>query len=195
MDIKTNKDCYELWHGGKNLEFSYKENLKSKTGRFEYGPGLYLTTHYETAKKYSKGGGKTYKVMLKKGVDIKNVTIHLKDIVDYISTYVSKNKQKDLFIDIYQYVLDNKIKANIFLNLILYHNAVKPEKSIFLMNFLVDNGIDYAISENYNGRKETIVVVFNKEKINNINIVRAKNVNLRDYELSFDLTNNKKILM
>ncbi len=38
-----------------------KNRMIKKTqskGRYESGPGLYLTTHYETARKYAKGGRK-----------------------------------------------------------------------------------------------------------------------------------------
>ena len=42
-----------FYHGG-NLD-RYDDNLIQRKGRFEYGAGLYLTTHYETAKKYARG--------------------------------------------------------------------------------------------------------------------------------------------
>ena len=49
-----------VWHGGK-LEDSYQDSISHKKGRWEHGPGLYLTTHYDTAKKYLdivlNGGG------------------------------------------------------------------------------------------------------------------------------------------
>jgi hypothetical protein len=41
-----------FWHGG-NLD-DYNDIIAQKTGRYEWGPGLYITTHYDTAKNTQK---------------------------------------------------------------------------------------------------------------------------------------------
>ena len=32
-----------MWHGGRNLQLSYREVYGNKSKQMEYGPGLYLT--------------------------------------------------------------------------------------------------------------------------------------------------------
>jgi hypothetical protein len=63
----TEPNTMSLWHGG-DLEGAYQETISHKKGRSEWGPGLYLTTHYGTAQKYSKGSRKLYMITIKKGL-------------------------------------------------------------------------------------------------------------------------------
>jgi hypothetical protein len=52
-----------LYHGSRAWSGT-PEVRGAKKGRVEYGPGLYLTTSYETARKYSKGGGSVLRIGL-----------------------------------------------------------------------------------------------------------------------------------
>lgn len=52
-----------LYHGARAWSGT-PEVRGAKKGRVEYGPGLYLTTSYETARKYSKGGGSVLRIGL-----------------------------------------------------------------------------------------------------------------------------------
>ena len=60
------RETMTFWHGG-NLDTS--TDVSHKTGRWEYGPGLYLTTQFDVVQKYAKGSRKLYRVVVEKGVD------------------------------------------------------------------------------------------------------------------------------
>ena len=99
-----------LWHGG-NLEFG-KENISHKGGRWEHGPGLYLTTHYDTARKYAKGSRKLYRVVIKRGVNIRDVDIPMTAVKEFIDTYFVKARRKDTTSRIEKHVKDGKVNAD-----------------------------------------------------------------------------------
>lgn len=56
-----------LYHGAQRWEGT-PEIVTHRKGHAEHGPGLYLTTRYETAAKYAKGGGSVYRMELRPGV-------------------------------------------------------------------------------------------------------------------------------
>ncbi len=186
-----------LWHGGRDLEHSYREPQKSSKGRWEYGPGLYLTTHYETAQKYAKGGGKTYKVHIELGNSIDNVLLSLESAFNFIENNVVKTKRKDLLEDIHDNMkrmnLVNQVEANVFLNLIINSNCVVGEKTVSLNKFLVENSVDYSTVTRFAGRDETVVVIFNNEQIKKVSPIKAKDISLSDYELPFNAINQRKL--
>lgn len=190
-----------LWHGGRELEYSYKENLNCSSGRFEHGVGLYLTTHYETAKKYAKGGGKTYKIdlLIEPERSISNTFINLESTLNFLSTYVKKKHLKDISTDISNYLKRTNsniesIKADIIQNLIINYEAISPSNTKKLTEFLIDNGVDYGLVKNFGGRPETVVVVYNKDIIKKISAIPSKNVSLDEYILPVPESDHNKFL-
>ena len=148
----------ELWHGG-NIKDSFDETISHKKGRFEYGPGLYLITHYDTAKKYAKGNRKLYKITIREGNDANDVFIDISKVNQFIKEVVIRNKQKEILLAISKY--ENKIRGSYFINIMINYNAIKPSDSYKMRQFLVDNGIDYYMIDNPFGWRELMVVVFN----------------------------------
>lgn len=179
----------ELWHGGRNLESNYKEFGGTTKGRWEYGPGLYLTTHYERARDYAKGGGKTYLVTVEEGNTIEKTLIDITLVNEFVSRHVIKSKQKRILEDLYDNMnrlnTSPKIYANILLNLIINDEAMQNTKTHHLNRFLVENGVDYGIVERFGGRDETVLVVYNFNKIKKVNNIAAKDVELCIFEKPF----------
>ena len=180
-----------LWHGGRNLETSYRENIAPK-GRWDHGPGLYVTTSYMRAVQYAKGGGKTYKVTLEEGNMINDVEIPIDNVVNFVSKSITANKRKIVL----GYIYDNMkrlnktdtFNADTFLNIVLNEEAISKSKAPILSDFLVENGVDYSRSNNYGGAQEDILVVFNKKKIKKVEWVPAKKVSLDDYDFKIEFT-------
>jgi hypothetical protein len=162
----------QFWHGG-NLN-NYDENIAQKNGRYEYGAGLYLTTHYDTALKYSKGSRKLYLITVDKGNDINNSFLNLDDIKEFVLNNVIKNKQKEILERLEKYNQENKIKAFIFNNIILNEKALKPKNTINLREFLINNNIDYEIVDNPFGWGEKMMVLYNMKKIKDIKQITSK---------------------
>lgn len=179
----------QLWHGGRDLEYSRKEFQGANKNRWEHGPGLYLTTHYETARDYAKGGGKTYLIEVAEGNFIHETQIAIELVNDFVSRYVIGKKQKELLECIYDNMhrknSTTHINAENFLNLVFNLQAIQTPKTRELNSFLVEQGVDYGWVSNFKGRNETVLVVYNFEQIKKISPVIAKNVDLTQYELPF----------
>lgn len=186
-----------LWHGGRDLEHNYRDTQVSSKGRWEHGPGLYLTTHYETARKYAKGGGKTYQVTVELGTHIKDVELPIEKVLDFISQNVVKSKRNDLTDDIHQNMKrmnsTTHVAAETLMNLCINYEALKGEKTVSLNKLLVEHGVDYGTAERFSGRDETVCIVFNLDKIKKVKAVLAKDVSLNDFELIFPKQNNNKL--
>lgn len=166
-----------LWHGGRGLEADYLEVMAHKKGRWEHGPGLYLTTHYDTAVKYAKGGGKLYRVTVEEGRDISEVAVPIEDAIAFVERHVVGSKRKQVVADL----RDNarrvgELRAEVLVNLCLNWEAIPNSKTNLLRKFLIDHGVDYAKVSRYGGRAETVLVVINPRRIKRVEIVPASSI-------------------
>lgn len=159
-----------FWHGG-NLE-NYNEVIAQKNGRYEYGAGLYLTTHYNTALKYSKGSRKLYLVTVENGVDIEKSFLDVEKVKEFIDTYVIGRMKKMVWERLQKYIDGNNVKAYVFNNIILNEKAIKSTNTRYLRSFFVENGIDYNIVNNAFGWGEIMMVLYNMKKI--VNVIQIK---------------------
>ncbi|NCP98129.1 hypothetical protein GW796_07390 [archaeon] len=188
-----NKQKLVLWHGGRDLEFEYRKAKMPTKGRWEHGPGLYLTTHYETAKQYAKGGGKTYNVEFELGNDIKNIYINLDSVLSFVKDYAIRKKQNDVIKDIHNNMkrlnLLDKVGAEVVLNLLFNYDAIKGKNVLKLNEFLVENNVDYGVVTNFSGRDEIVFVLFNLKKINKVVPISSKDVLLSDFEIKINYNN------
>lgn len=155
-----------FWHGG-NLD-EYNDIITQKTGRYQYGVGLYLTSHYDTARKYAKGGRKLYLITVKEGVDINKAKLNSDVIKEFVNSYISKNMRKMIWERLQGYIKNNEINAYIFNNMMSNEKAIKPINTQYLRNFYIENGIDYDIIDNAFGWGERMMVLYNMKKIVNI---------------------------
>jgi len=152
-----------LWHGG-NLD-ALEDNVSHKKGRWEAGPGLYLTTHYDTAKKYAKGSRKLYQVTIRKGTDIKDVLVPTEEAKDFINSFVIKKKRADILGRVDKHSRDGKLSADIFNNVMINEDALNSSNTNELRKFLVEKGGDYSVQDGMFGWRERVVVVFNTNVI------------------------------
>ena len=159
-----------FWHGG-NLD-NYNDIISQKNGRYEFGAGLYITTHYETAAKYSRGSRKLYLITVENGVDINKATLDVNKVKDFINTYIIGNKKKMLWERLQEYIDGDKVKAYVFNNIILNEKAIKATNTRYLREFYVSNGIDYDIVDNAFGWGERMMVLYNMDKI--VNTIQIK---------------------
>ncbi len=174
-------DVMSFWHGG-NLENSYSDSISHKKGRWEYGPGLYLTTHHGTAQKYSKGSRKLYIIDVEKGKDANKADIAYDKILEFVNDYIVKSKRKEVINRLNKYNKEDKVSAYIFINIIVNEDAIKATNTNELRNFLVKNGVDYMTVSNAFGWGELMLVLFNMKKI-----VKKQIVNPKDEIEEFDL--------
>ena len=174
------EDDMQFWHGG-DLD-NYDDIIAQKNGRYEYGPGLYLTTHYDTAKKYAKGRRKFYIISVEKGNDINKSLLDINRVKEFINKYVIKSKQKEILQRIEKYNKENTIKGYIFNNILLNEKVLSPRNTSNLRQFLIDNGVDYEIVDNPFGWGEKMMVLYNMKKIKNVKQITAKD-KIENYDL------------
>lgn len=179
-DIPNTKS---YWHGG-NLD-NYDDIIAQKNGKYEYGPGLYVINHYDTAQKYSKGSRKMYMVTIEDGQDINDSKIKMDAINDFIDEYVIGSKRKEIKKRFEKYVSDGEVKAYIFNNMMVNEKAVKPSNTKAWREFLVSNGIDYELVHNPFGWGETMCVLYNMKKIKQVQQIGPKDT-IEDYDMLMD---------
>jgi hypothetical protein len=165
IKASTEPNTLTVYHGGDLSDLS-NDSITQKKGRYEFGSGLYATTHYETAKKYTKGSRKLYLLVIEKGNDANDTYIDYNHCVDFVKKFVIKNKQ--------QMVLDriiihkDKMKAYIFNNIIINNEAIKPSNTNELSKFFVSEGVDYVTVKDAFGWDELLVCIFNTKVIKEV---------------------------
>lgn len=173
----TTPNTMSLWHGG-DLDREYK----TKKGRFEYGPGLYLITHYQTAQKYAKGSRKFYMITINKGNDMNDTPIKLDKVTEFVNDNISKPKRKEILERINKLADGDSVIANYINNIFINEDAIPPGKATSYRDFLVKNGVDYLIDKKPFGWDATMVVLFNMDKITKKIMVKPN-----DKIIEFDL--------
>lgn len=168
----TIPDSRNFWHGGNLDDYQYNNSISQKSGRYEFGAGLYITTHYETAVKYSKGNRRLYIITVKNGMDIQDVFLPLSKVKEFINDYVIGKMKKHLWemLEHSRLIENDKIPASIFNNIVHNENATTSKNTKYLRSFLVENGIDYEMVSNAFGWNEDMMVLYNMDKI--INVMR-----------------------
>jgi hypothetical protein len=181
IPIPNDPGTMTFWHGG-NLDDAFDETIAHKKGRWEYGPGLYLTTHYDTAMKYAKGGRKLYMITVKKGKQLEDEKLDFEVVKKFINQYVIKNKREELIERLEKRVKDGKLPAFMFCNNIVNTQAIKSSDTDKLRMFLVEQGIDYSIINNPFGWGDKMLVLFNMK-----NIIKKQVIGSKDKPEVYDL--------
>jgi hypothetical protein len=171
IEPTTTSKTMSLWHGGRLDDLS---SVTFKKGKYEYGPGLYLTTKWEVVQKYSKGSRKLYMVTITKGKDADKVKVPIEEVKTFLEQYGIKKKSKDVIDSISKFNENGKVRGNIVINSIVNNEAVKPTLQNRFREFLIEQGIDYYIVDNPFGWHEKMVVLFNFDKIYDTVLVKPK---------------------
>lgn len=176
----------KFWHGGdlSSLSFDGSNEFSQKKGRYEFGPGLYLTTHYDTAKKYAKGNRKLYVVTVSSGTELHDVTLSLEDALEAVNRFSNPKMRSEISERIKaRSGGSNSIKAFIVANNLLNTDgALRSNKTGELRQWLVDIGADYQLVNSPFGWGETMMVLYNTKKITNVKQIGPKDEeNLKDF--------------
>lgn len=180
IEPSNEKNTMTFWHGG-NLDV-INDDMVFKSGRYEFGTGLYLTTHYNTAKKYAKGSRKFYQVVVEKGNDANDIKLSLDIVYEFLAKYAIKSKISELKSAMNKWELKGDIPAFIFINLMLNYDAVRSSNRDEIRKFLVANNVDYLLVSNAFGYGETMMVLFNNKKIISKTQVKPKD-EIKEFDL------------
>lgn len=152
-----------FWHGG-NLD-RIQDMVKGKSGRMQYGPGLYLTKSYTVAGRYHKGSRKLYLVTVENGTDLNDVFLPVDVVYDFIETFVIKSKRNELKYILNRQIRNNQIPISNFDKLVINLEAIKLSDTKYLQQFYLYNSIDYQLISNAFGFGEMNMLLYNTKKI------------------------------
>lgn len=152
-----------LLHGSK--KFTGKVEIReSKKGHYESGVGFYMTTSYNTARKYANSSHNVMTVTLEELTFLSaQHKLSVDDFLDFIdSQYRMKGKNK-VMREFYNYVeSDNTMKVQHFINLLVMNESLAGKTGVNLAKWLVEKGIDAVIENHVN---QDWVILFNAAKV------------------------------
>lgn len=133
------------------------------------------------ARSYAKGGGTVYRVEIRKGTDINEVSLDPDATKKFIKSYV-KVALRPSFLNYVEKWLSNynQIPARYLVNICVNMEALTPSNTNALREFLVESGADYS-SEYASMSRDLVVVVFNPVIVKSV--AKAGNVSVDDYSV------------
>lgn len=145
----------------------------SRKGRYEHGPGIYLTTGLETARKYAKGRGAVLRVEVDSDfVWLQDAVLPTETLVDWVMSQSRLKHRREIVED-----LDRAAKrvedrlgegmswVETLVNLTVNREALSGDAGPSLAEFLSDHGIGASLVTNAIGRGEDWVVLFDPSKV------------------------------
>lgn len=181
-----------FWHGSGRGWCGVESTVSAKKGRCLHGVGLYLTTSYQTARKYSRGGGDIVEVILSPSTRwLGDQRVSLADAIAFVrSIRGNKAKKAEMVSDLERVArrfdgasLPLSSVNNLLVNYDLSHGINAPKVAAFL----VEHGADATLTSPplFGGSNpgEQWVVVHNPRAIDSARIVKAKEISTSDYLL------------
>lgn len=150
-----------LYHGSRRWN-GPPQVQRGRDGRTEHGPGIYLTTSYERARRY----GKPRKVILDEDLAmLEGAEAPIAEILAYAKTMRAKTRMlEDLQRSAQRLGPRERMPVSYLVNLAVNNDALTGAESQKLAAWLVSKGIDASLVE-MSGSPEDWLVVFNPEKI------------------------------
>lgn len=177
----------ELWHGGSRWEGS-PEVRPPRQGKYECGPGIYLTTSYLRARKYAGGSKVTTKATLAEDIRwLERAQLPLRELMDYAKTAPRLPGRAKLLDDLVRRyaesdaAMDDLCDVSRLVNLLINSESLAGKPGVHLAAWLASKGIDASLHHPMGG--EQWVIVFNPSVIKSHRVVASKDVELDDYEL------------
>jgi hypothetical protein len=179
----------ELWHGGKRWD-GRPEVRPSKQGRYECGPGIYLSTNYSTARKYATGGKVVTRVSLADNIGwLERTKLPLKELLHYLDTAPRLPRREAVKRDFLERQDRRSLAPNDLcdvarlVNTLINEELLAGKLGVHLAEWLTSKGIDASLHSPRVG--EQWVIVFNPAAIKKHTATSPSSVALADYELPF----------
>ena len=159
-----------LYHGAQKFE-GPPRIVEQKKGHAEHGPGIYLTTSWDTAKKYAKGGGSIYAFTLPDKLNwADDVTLDLEKTVNFVNKIPRLPERLSIIERLTAvHARRHNLSADVLINLFVNAEASAGKTGLALSQFLIDQGVD-AVHVRQNGEDWVVVInpdcVLSVEKLN-----------------------------
>lgn len=148
-----------MYHGGTQWR-SRPEIRGPRQGKYEAGPGLYLTNYYNRARSYA-GGSKTVMRVL---VDLsrvrlaQHVELNPNEVAEFLKSIRMKNRA-GVFADLDRSTQRRpRFTADTFINLIVNNEAGAGQSGVEIAKWLADKGVTASL-EKQSGDEEWLVVI------------------------------------
>ena len=165
-----------LYHGGHRWEDPPKI-VKHRKGNAEHGTGIYLTTSWERANRYSKGGGRVYRMELDPPrLWLHDAKVSVKQAVDFVQRALGPQRRIKILDGIQRAskAIGGTIPAEILVNLFVNNGLSHGEPGAALSRFLVEEvGVDASLNH-MSG--EDWVIVFNPKILTRVEPVPSKKI-------------------
>lgn len=166
-----------LWHGAKRWDGPACVR-PPREGHYECGPGIYLTTHYSTACKYSRGGGALMRMELDPGLHwLEKSKLDLAMVNDFVKDLPRLRKRREILADLAsnaQRMQSHQVDAAVLVNLGVNHRAFAGQIGCEVAKFLAAQGIHASL--NAKSGTEEWVVVFDPRVILSVKKVPASSI-------------------
>lgn len=171
-----------LWHGARQWD-GPPEIRPARAKRAEHGPGIYLTTRYETAQKYAKGGGKVMRVLVDEPlVMLSGARVPLAMMESFVLKTPRMKKRAIILADLRAHAARTKSEAamplSVLVNLMVNHDAAVGDVGVELARLLVSLGVDADV---VTWADEDWLVLFNVAKI--ASVAPGKPASVAEYNL------------
>lgn len=163
-----------LYHGGHRWE-GPPTIQQHRRGHAEHGPGIYLTTSWETANKYAKGGGAVYRVTIDPPAGwAESTNISVTDVIEFVRGLLGRGARSKSTLESIERVRARMGGGHIpaFALIAIFVNAdlASGKYGPPLAEFLVKHGVDASLVTQ---GAEDWVVVFNPSIITQVTRLNA----------------------
>lgn len=174
----------EMWHGGRRW-LDKPEVQACRAGRYECGPGIYLTNRYLRARDYAKAGGVTTLVVLKENVRwLETTELSLSTMEAYVRDTPRFRRREKLLADLArsaEHLGRDTLPASYLVNLCVNHELLSGQQGVLLAQWLAEQGVDASLHKL--NIQEHWVIIMNPAIIAQYKVVPAASVSLEQYDL------------
>lgn len=158
-----------LYHGGRIMG---PVDIRTRAKSMAYGPGLYLTTSYWTAREYRGGNGFVYRICLDGGLHwAHQVRLNAEQVAAFIGSIPKLKKRKLVIADLARLRMrrqDGTVSMIAVMNTLDYFKSYGASVAQDVMKALVAFGVDATLVTGANGGNEDWVALHNAAAIRSI---------------------------